>query len=91
MNSDDLEEILGPRPFKSTELRNIDKFRQGFQKPAGAQAGDVETENPQQPPTPTPDGAIPGTLEGPGGSQIGGPAASSASSSGSTDSVLKAT
>ncbi len=35
MNSADLEGILGPRPWRSTELRNIDKFRDGFgQKPA---------------------------------------------------------
>eukprot|EP00884_Botryococcus_braunii_P009436 jgi/Botrbrau1/18494/Bobra.0072s0073.1 len=32
VNSDDLEAILGPRPFRSTELRNIDRFREGFQK-----------------------------------------------------------
>lgn len=65
MNSEDLEEILGPRPFQSSELRNIDKFKQGFQKPQAAQVDGIETENPKQPPTPTPEGAIPGTLEGP--------------------------
>lgn len=32
VNSDDLEHLLGPRPFRSTELRNIDRFRDGFQK-----------------------------------------------------------
>ena len=31
---DDLEDILGERPFKSAELRNIDKFRDGFLKDA---------------------------------------------------------
>lgn len=30
VNSADLEGILGPRPWRSTELRNIDKFRDGF-------------------------------------------------------------
>ena len=65
VNSDDLEHILGPRPFKSAELRNIDKFRDGFKKGNDA-IGDIEVENPRQPPTPTPDGKMPGTLDGPG-------------------------
>ena len=67
VNSDDLEHILGPRPFKSAELRNIDKFRDGFKK-GGDAIGDIEVENPRQPPTPTPtpDGKLPGTLDGPG-------------------------
>ena len=30
VNSADLEGILGPRPWRSNELRNIDKFRDGF-------------------------------------------------------------
>ena len=35
VNSDDLTQILGERPFRSAELRNIDKFRDGFQKKIG--------------------------------------------------------
>eukprot|EP01024_Parvocaulis_polyphysoides_P057283 TRINITY_DN6086_c0_g1_i3.p1 TRINITY_DN6086_c0_g1~~TRINITY_DN6086_c0_g1_i3.p1 ORF type:complete len:797 (-),score=139.82 TRINITY_DN6086_c0_g1_i3:767-3157(-) len=30
LSTDELEEILGPRPFQPTALRNIDKFRDGF-------------------------------------------------------------
>ncbi|EIE26613.1 ATP-dependent metallopeptidase Hfl [Coccomyxa subellipsoidea C-169] len=32
VNSEDLTEILGERPYRSAELRNIDKFRDGFAK-----------------------------------------------------------
>jgi AFG3 family protein len=32
VNSEDLTAILGERPFRSAELRNIDKFRDGFAK-----------------------------------------------------------
>ena len=32
VNAEDLECILGPRPFRSAELRNIDKFRDGFNR-----------------------------------------------------------
>ncbi len=47
VNSADLEGILGPRPWRSTELRNIDKFRDGFGQPrvpaaAAAAAGATE-------------------------------------------------
>ena len=70
VNSDALEAILGPRPFKSTELRNIDKFRDGFQKGEAA-IGDIEVENPKAPPTPTPEGSLPGTLDGPGTPHMG--------------------
>lgn len=31
LNSDELERLLGKRPFRSQELRNIDKFRKGFE------------------------------------------------------------
>ena len=44
MNSADLEGILGPRPWRSTELRNIDKFRDGFGQarvPAAGAAAEV--------------------------------------------------
>jgi AFG3 family protein len=47
VNSDDLEEILGPRPFVSAELRNIDKFKAGFGA-GGAKAADAEA--PASPP-----------------------------------------
>ncbi len=30
--AEDLEALLGPRPYRSNELRNIDKFREGFNK-----------------------------------------------------------
>ena len=30
VSSEDLTRILGPRPFSSPELRNIDKFKRGF-------------------------------------------------------------
>lgn len=30
--AEDLETLLGPRPYRSNELRNIDKFREGFNK-----------------------------------------------------------
>eukprot|EP01024_Parvocaulis_polyphysoides_P019178 TRINITY_DN1864_c0_g1_i5.p2 TRINITY_DN1864_c0_g1~~TRINITY_DN1864_c0_g1_i5.p2 ORF type:complete len:187 (-),score=47.43 TRINITY_DN1864_c0_g1_i5:294-854(-) len=32
IGAEQLEEILGPRPFKSQALRNIDKFRDGFKQ-----------------------------------------------------------
>jgi AFG3 family protein len=32
VNSEDLTAIMGERPFRSAELRNIDKFRDGFAK-----------------------------------------------------------
>lgn len=69
MNSDALVEILGPRPFKSSELRNIDKFRDGFKK-GDAGIGDIETENPDSPTTLSPEGRIPGTLDGPGSPHV---------------------
>ena len=65
VNSDALVEILGPRPFQSSEIRNIDKYRDGFKKGEAA-VGDIETENPAAPPTLTPGGKLPGTLDGPG-------------------------
>ena len=43
VNAEDLEGILGPRPFRSAEMRNIDKFRDGFTK---------RLEDPSVPPTP---------------------------------------
>ena len=30
--AEELESLLGPRPYRSNELRNIDKFRDGFNK-----------------------------------------------------------
>ena len=54
VNSDDLEEILGPRPFKSVEMRNIDKFREGFAKEAApeqaTEGAAADSEAQQQPP-----------------------------------------
>ena len=34
VNVDDLTNILGARPYTTAESRNIDKFRDGFDKPA---------------------------------------------------------
>lgn len=34
VNVDDLQEILGKRPYTTVESRNIDKFRDGFDKVA---------------------------------------------------------
>ncbi len=36
LGSDELERLLGQRPFRSLELRNIDKFREGFDGGAAA-------------------------------------------------------
>lgn len=41
LNSDELERILGERPFRSQELRNIDRFRKGFDAQPGAGAASV--------------------------------------------------
>lgn len=35
-SAEDLESLLGQRPYRSTELRNIDKFKDGFNKDAAA-------------------------------------------------------
>ncbi|KAK9844071.1 hypothetical protein WJX81_003751 [Elliptochloris bilobata] len=53
VNSADLEGILGPRPWRSTELRNIDKFRDGFQKRALADTAAAEVSG-SAPPVETP-------------------------------------
>ena len=59
VNVDDLEEILGPRPFHSAEMRNIDKFRDGFKK------ADLVDE-PATPPTPSSsDQPAPGVVDVP--------------------------
>lgn len=55
LNLEDLEGLLGPRPYRSTELRNIDKFRDGFQKAGllpNAVADDVEPVVAELPPHP---------------------------------------
>ena len=58
VNADDLEEVLGPRPFKSAELRNIDKFRDGFSKKL--------IDNPSTPSTPSStDNPVPGVVDVP--------------------------
>ena len=57
VNREDLTEILGERPFKSAEILNIDKFRDGFAKDA--------VDN-------TPD-ALPGSASGGEGSSTGTP------------------
>ena len=59
VNAEDLEAILGPRPFRSTELRNIDKFRDGFKKQ------DL-VDSPQAAPTPSNSGQpSPGVVDVP--------------------------
>ena len=40
VSSEDLTEILGERPYHAAEMRNIDKFRDGFAKKVG-QAADA--------------------------------------------------
>ena len=45
VNVDDLNDILGARPYTTVESRNIDKFRHGFDKPAAP----VDTEPEQTP------------------------------------------
>ena len=50
-------------------MRNIDKFRDGFKKGETA-IGDIETENPAPPTTLSPEGSIPGTLDGPGSPHV---------------------
>jgi AFG3 family protein len=48
LGAGDLEALLGPRPYASAELRNIDKFRGGFTPGADADAAAA--------PPPPPDG-----------------------------------
>ena len=45
VNAEDLEEILGKRPWTSAELRNIDKYRDGF-----GGVADLVDDAPQPPP-----------------------------------------
>ena len=45
VNVDDLNSILGARPYTTAESRNIDKYRDGFDKPAAP----VDTEPEQTP------------------------------------------
>ena len=45
VNVDDLNDILGARPYATAESRNIDKYRDGFDKPAVP----VDTEPEQTP------------------------------------------
>ena len=42
VNVDDLNEILGTRPFSTVESRNIDKFRGGFDKPKAEEGVEPE-------------------------------------------------
>ena len=47
VNSADLTDILGERPYHATEMRNIDKFRDGFAKnvtKAAAAVADVASQ-----------------------------------------------
>jgi AFG3 family protein len=70
VNAEDLESILGKRPYESPELRNIDKFRHGF----GSQSKEVVDEAPDQAPMPQTEGPVsnpPGT-DGSGGGVIDG-------------------
>lgn len=63
---EELEGLLGKRPYTSNEMRNIDKYARGFQEqssagpPGDAPAADVEVEEPTAPPptdTPADQGA----------------------------------
>lgn len=59
LNLDDVERILGKRPFHIAEMRNIDRFRHGSKgenapvSPQGEEAGEVE--EPSSPRAPPPD------------------------------------
>lgn len=64
LGTEDLEALLGARPYRSNELRNIDKFRGGFKSDDGGSgnAPDVEdaevTPKAPLPPTDTPAGDL---------------------------------
>jgi len=45
VSSEDLTRILGPRPFSSPELRNIDKFKRGFDGEGGDEEEEEEEED----------------------------------------------
>lgn len=62
VNAGDLEAVLGPRPFSSPELRNIDKFRDGFGGSKEAAGGVEEGESGAATADPPPGG-------GPGGNE----------------------
>eukprot|EP01026_Neomeris_dumetosa_P021676 TRINITY_DN1889_c0_g1_i1.p1 TRINITY_DN1889_c0_g1~~TRINITY_DN1889_c0_g1_i1.p1 ORF type:complete len:847 (-),score=172.02 TRINITY_DN1889_c0_g1_i1:423-2813(-) len=49
LGAEQLEEILGPRPFKTQALRNIDKFRDGFQQDKEQPTLESETGEQQSP------------------------------------------
>jgi AFG3 family protein len=62
LGTEELETLLGPRPYRSAELRNIDKFKDGF-KPEGTAAAAAEEEEGGKahvppPPTDTPAGDL---------------------------------
>lgn len=54
LNADELEALLGKRPFVSNEMRNIDKFRGGFGDNGGAAASLDEEEEEKEPVSPPP-------------------------------------
>jgi AFG3 family protein len=52
---DELERVLGKRPYRSVEMRNIDKFAKGFDgRGTAANAGDGEEEGESEPAAPPP-------------------------------------
>mmetsp|Transcript_10812 Transcript_10812/g.27809 ORF Transcript_10812/g.27809 Transcript_10812/m.27809 type:complete len:722 (-) Transcript_10812:106-2271(-) len=64
LNANELVEILGPRPFKSEEMRNIDFFNQGFAKKEGGEGGaeDGEAASTSAPPPPAAEDTIDGKV-----------------------------
>ena len=58
LSLEDVEDLLGPRPFQSEELRNIDRYRKGFQAAQEAEVSSSSSEgttNDQSTASPTAD------------------------------------
>lgn len=80
VNVDDLNEILGARPYTTVESRNIDKYRDGFDKPklepehtpggssdgceGGKQAPGDVVDGPDSPQAPPTPTEVPGEMPG---------------------------
>jgi AFG3 family protein len=61
LNLEELEELLGKRPYNAVEMRNIDKFSQGFGVGGGVADGEDSAEaGSSQGPPPTDDSAAEG-------------------------------
>ena len=61
LNLEELEGLLGKRPYNAVEMRNIDKFSRGFGSDAAtAAAGEEESGDVSTPPPPSDDSAAQG-------------------------------